>query len=259
MTMRQLAHQKSAVVRSFVLATTLSYGLVNTACVAETPPGAPTKPATKTPTQKTPESTPKSANAPQDSKTNAGPSQRMAWELAEQLGQRIVSTSKKPGQTKEAFVAEVEELLSTLIDFDIFAVNVMGKYGTQSYVDALPKKKRASYQKQIKKFSKVFRKQLIDVYSTTFWNVAKKVTLKTLEPTASTKPNQQVIRQEVHGVSEQAVLIYYQMVVKGNTWQIKNLAVQGVNLAKIYRQQFYDLMTEHGEDINKVVSAWQIS
>lgn len=214
---------------------------------------AETKEAVSTP--------PKSASgtqSPKPEQDTATPAQA-PWNLANELGQRIVDAAKRPNQNQKRFVAEVEGLLSELINFDVFAGNVMGKYARQDYIDTLSQKERKVLAKQIKRFSKVFRAQLIDVYSTTFWNVAKKVTLDTLPATPSSKPTQQIIRQKILGVSDKPVLIYYQMVMIGDTWQIKNLAVQGVDLGKIYRQQFYNLMTEHEENIDQVIKVWAIS
>lgn len=197
----------------------------------------------------------KSPEPGQDAATSA----QVPWNLANELGQRIVDAAKRPNQNQKRFVAEVEGLLSELVNFDVFASNVMGKYARQDYIDTLSQKERKVLAKQIKRFSKVFRAQLIDVYSTTFWNVAKKVTLDTLPATPSSKPTQQIIRQKILGVSDKPVLIYYQMVVIDDTWQIKNLAVQGVDLGKIYRQQFYNLMTEHEENIDQVIKVWAVS
>jgi ABC-type transporter MlaC component len=186
-------------------------------------------------------------------------SQQLAWNLANDLGNGIVKAAKRRGQTQKKFVSEVEVLLEKLINFEVFAGSVMGKYTTKEHLATLPKKKRARLQKRTKKFSETFKNQLIDVYSTTFWNAAKKAEVQTLPIKPSSKPNKQIIRQQILGVSEKPVEILYQMVFIDGQWQIKNLAVELINLAKIYRNQFYNLMKEHDDDIDAVIDAWHVS
>ena len=46
---------------------------------------------------------------------------------------------------------------------------------------------------------------------------------------------------------------------KDNRWKILNINVNGMNLAKIFRTQFYSLMEKNGEDIEKVIVNWSAS
>lgn len=181
-----------------------------------------------------------------------------AWQVANTLGRAIVETAKKENQTQQQFSKDVSVLLQQVINFDVFAKNVMGKYGTDDYMEALGKKERAAYKKSTKRFSVIFRQQLIGVYSSTFWSIAKKAKITTLPATAKKKLDQQIIRQKISGVSDKPLIILYKMVLIDDAWQIKNLAVRGVDIGKIYRQQFYNLMAQH-QDINKVIAAWKVS
>ena len=196
-------------------------------------------------------------NSPTPTKTKL--MQQVPWDLADKLGNAIIVAAKRPKQTQARFVSEVEALLSELIDFRVFARNVMGKYSKPEHTKSMPRKKRERLEQRTDKFSDTFKNQLIDIYSTTFWSVAKKASINTLPLTPSSKPGKQVIRQQVLGVSEKPVTIYYQMILVSGEWQIKNLAVQGIDLGKIYRNQFYNLMTEHNDDIDKVIGAWHVS
>ena len=46
---------------------------------------------------------------------------------------------------------------------------------------------------------------------------------------------------------------------KNNKWKILNININGMNLAKIFRSQFYSLMEKNGEDIDKVILNWATS
>ena len=39
-------------------------------------------------------------------------------------------------------------------------------------------------------------------------------------------------------------------------WKIINIEINGMNLGKIFRNQFYSLMEKNDEDINLVIQKW---
>lgn len=46
---------------------------------------------------------------------------------------------------------------------------------------------------------------------------------------------------------------------KESNWKIRNININGMNLAKIFRNQFYSLMEKKEEDIEKVIKSWATS
>ena len=46
---------------------------------------------------------------------------------------------------------------------------------------------------------------------------------------------------------------------KDNDWKIINIEINGMNLGKIFRNQFYSLMEKNKEDINLVIEKWVTS
>ena len=46
---------------------------------------------------------------------------------------------------------------------------------------------------------------------------------------------------------------------KDNNWKIINIEINGMNLGKIFRNQFYSLMEKNKEDINLVIEKWVTS
>ena len=46
---------------------------------------------------------------------------------------------------------------------------------------------------------------------------------------------------------------------KDNNWKIINIEINGMNLGKIFRNQFYSLMEKNKGDINLVIEKWVTS
>ena len=46
---------------------------------------------------------------------------------------------------------------------------------------------------------------------------------------------------------------------KESNWKVRNININGMNLAKIFRNQFYSLMEKKEEDIEKVIKSWATS
>ena len=46
---------------------------------------------------------------------------------------------------------------------------------------------------------------------------------------------------------------------KDNDWKIINIEINGMNLGKIFRNQFYSLMEKNNGDINLAIEKWVTS
>ena len=46
---------------------------------------------------------------------------------------------------------------------------------------------------------------------------------------------------------------------KEGKWKIINIEINGMNLGKIFRNQFYSLMEKNSEDIDLVIQNWEAS
>ena len=46
---------------------------------------------------------------------------------------------------------------------------------------------------------------------------------------------------------------------EGGNWKIINIEINGMNLGKIFRNQFYSLMEKNNEDLDVVIEKWVAS
>jgi len=124
---------------------------------------------------------------------------------------------------------------------------VMGKYG-----------KNASTE-QMSAFSEVFENSLLDTYASTLVEF-KDEKINVLPPTGPSKSKTKV-RVNIEIVTSSNVYPgrYSMYLDEDGKWKIINIEINGMNLGKIFRNQFYSLMEKNNEDINVVIKKWVAS
>ena len=145
------------------------------------------------------------------------------------------------------FKEEISRALSPIVDFKRISRYVMGKYS-----------KKASFE-QLEAFSDVFEKSLLDTYTSTLIEF-KDEKINVLDPDKDSKyVDKAIVRIEIVTSRNIYPGKYSMYLDKDNRWKILNINVNGMNLAKIFRTQFYSLMEKNGEDIEKVIVNWAAS
>ena len=147
----------------------------------------------------------------------------------------------------DSFTRLISDAFKPIVDFDRIAKNVMGKYSKTASID------------QMQAFSLVFQNSLLETYSSTLVEF-KDEKINVLSPT---KPQQ----------SKTKARVYIEIVTSSNTypgrysmyldpegrWKIINIEINGMNLGKIFRNQFYSLMEKNQGDIDLVIKKWVAS
>ena len=147
----------------------------------------------------------------------------------------------------DSFMRLISDAFKPIVDFDRIAKNVMGKYSKTASID------------QMQAFSLAFENSLLETYSSTLVEF-KDEKINVLSPT---KPQQ----------SKTKARVYIEIVTSSNTypgrysmyldpegrWKIINIEINGMNLGKIFRNQFYSLMEKNQGDIDLVIKKWVAS
>ena len=145
----------------------------------------------------------------------------------------------------ERFYVEVEALLRPLIDFPRFARNVMGPYYRQADDN------------QRSRFADSFKWSLVRTYAlalTEFGGGEVDVLAPRRPPRDPDKAN---VTMEILYEGKTYVVVYV-MARKGDTWQLRNLIIEGVNIGLNYKSQFAAAMKspEYNSDLDTVIDAW---
>ena len=197
---------------------------------------------------------PKAAVA-KPAKTSAiqpGP-QQVVDRFAKETLQAALANNDKP----EIFRREVDRQLLQLVNFRTFSKRVMGSYASEKSLAALAPAEQRRRKEQISRFAVIFRTALVQSYSSAFLLAAKGVSIETAPLSRAPDPAKPaVIRQQLLGLTEQALDIIYQMEVDDGKWQLRNLSVAGINLGKLYKNQFSALAAKHKGNLDAAIDDW---
>ena len=147
----------------------------------------------------------------------------------------------------DLFTKEISDVFGSIVDFKRISRNVMGKYAK----DASPK--------QLEDFSAVFENSLLDTYASTLIEF-KDEKINVLPPADPSKLQTKArVNIEILTSSNTYSGRYSMYLDKDNDWKIINIEINGMNLGKIFRNQFYSLMEKNKEDISLVIEKWVTS
>tara|TARA_B100000989_G_C19427950_1_gene421663 strand:- start:253 stop:861 length:609 start_codon:yes stop_codon:yes gene_type:complete len=177
--------------------------------------------------------------------------QLTAHEYAEQTHNNIIEIIQTKNQlfleNPDLFTKEISDAFSPIVDFERIARNVMGKYAKQAT------------SRQIEAFSEAFEKSLLDAYSSTL--VEFKDEKINVIPPAIPKKSANKARVNIEIVTSSNIYPgrYSMYLDNENNWKIINIEINGMNLGKIFRNQFYSLMQKNAADIDLVIEKWVAS
>ena len=150
-----------------------------------------------------------------------------------------------------AYVEEVDRLLSPVVAFDSIARGVMGKYAHRSEPA------------QIKQFEKVFKDSLINFYGKALLKLddthvsieqVEDVSDQILNDYKQGKVRQVPVNMSVK-TSDRTLVISYSMVFEENHWKLRNIIIDGINIGIQFRRQFAEAMEQHRK-IQYVIDHW---
>ena len=174
-----------------------------------------------------------------------------AHEYAERTHKNIIEIIQTKNQlfldNPEQFTKEISDAFSPIVDFKRIAKNVMGKYG----------KKATTI--QMSAFSEAFENSLLDTYASTLVEF-KDEKINVLPPSGTPKSKTKA-RVNIEIVTSSNVYPgrYSMYLDESGKWKIINIEINGMNLGKIFRNQFYSLMEKNNEDLDVVIEKWVAS
>lgn len=148
---------------------------------------------------------------------------------------------------QQAFFVEIDKTLSAFIDFEGFARGVMAKFY-----------RRAS-EAQRTVFANRFRVLLIQTYASALVEFDnQKVVVKDNEK-RNRDPSKASVILEIHGKGGTLYRVDYSLVLKGESWKLRNVVVNGFNIGLVFKTQFRTDMQKYKNDVDRVIEHWQVA
>ena len=171
-----------------------------------------------------------------------------AHEYAERIHNNIIEIIQTKNQLfledPDLFTKEISDAFAPIVDFKRISRNVMGKYS------------KLATNLQQEEFSRAFENSLLDTYASTLVEF-KDEKINVIPPKKPSKISDKArVNIEIVTSSDTYTGRYSMYLDGAGKWKIINIEINGMNLGKIFRNQFYSLMEKNDEDINLVIQKW---
>ena len=171
-----------------------------------------------------------------------------AHEYAERIHNNIIEIIQTKNQLfledPDLFTKEISDAFAPIVDFKRISRNVMGKYS------------KLATDLQQEEFSRAFENSLLDTYASTLVEF-KDEKINVIPPKKPSKISDKArVNIEIVTSSDTYTGRYSMYLDAAGKWKIINIEINGMNLGKIFRNQFYSLMEKNDEDINLVIQKW---
>ena len=171
-----------------------------------------------------------------------------AHEYAERIHNNIIEIIQTKNQLfledPDLFTKEISDAFAPIVDFKRISRNVMGKYS------------KVATNLQQEQFSRAFENSLLDTYASTLVEF-KDEKINVIPPKKPSKISDRArVNIEIVTSSDTYTGRYSMYLDAAGKWKIINIEINGMNLGKIFRNQFYSLMEKNDEDINLVIQKW---
>lgn len=144
----------------------------------------------------------------------------------------------------QQFYATLERILGPVVDAEGIAKGVMTvKYSRQ----ATPE--------QVKRFEETFKSSLFQFYGNALLEYDNQ-NIRVLPPSGKQDPERAAVNMEVVGSNGAVYPVQYTMVNQGGNWRLRNVIINGINVGKLFRDQFADAMQKNRNDLEKTIANW---
>ncbi|HKS14374.1 MAG TPA: ABC transporter substrate-binding protein [Pseudomonas sp.] len=155
-----------------------------------------------------------------------------------------LQANKQTYQTnREAFYQALNGILGPVVDADGISKSIM----TVKY-------SRKATPAQMQRFQENFKRSLMQFYGNAlleYNNQGIKV-----DPAKDESGERTSVGMKVTGNNGAVYPVSYTLEKIGGEWKVRNVIVNGINIGKLFRDQFADAMSRNGNDLDKTIDGW---
>jgi len=147
-------------------------------------------------------------------------------------------------QDPNAFYESLNDILGPVVDAEGISRSIM----TVKY------SRKASAQ-QMARFQENFKRSLMQFYGNALLEYDNQQ-IRVLPASGKQGTERTSVGMEVTGRQGEVYPVSYTMVNHGGDWMVRNVIINGINIGKLFRDQFADAMQKNGDDLDKTIDGW---
>ncbi|MDZ5603407.1 ABC transporter substrate-binding protein [Pseudomonas sp. RP23018S] len=143
----------------------------------------------------------------------------------------------------QAFYDSLNSILGPVVDADGVSRSIMTvKYSRQ----ASPA--------QMQRFQENFKRSLMQFYGNALLEYNNQGII--LDPARNEGDDRATVGMKVSGNNGAVYPVQYTMSKVAGEWKVRNVIVNGINIGKLFRDQFADAMQRNGNNLDKTIDGW---
>ncbi|MFV3403561.1 MlaC/ttg2D family ABC transporter substrate-binding protein [Pseudomonas sp. NY15463] len=143
----------------------------------------------------------------------------------------------------QAFYDALNRILGPVVDADGISKSIM----TVKY-------SRKATPEQMQRFQENFKRSLMQFYGNALLEYNNQGI--TVDPTKAEDGDRASVGMKVTGNNGAVYPVQYTLQNLGGEWKVRNVIVNGINIGKLFRDQFSDAMQRNGNDLDKTIDGW---
>jgi len=169
--------------------------------------------------------------------------QQIVQETTDHLLADLAANKERYRQDNEAFYQALTGILGDVIDAEGIAKSVMTvKYSKNATVE------------QINRFEENFKRSLLSFYGRALLEYNNNG-IRVL-PNAAVKDGRASVKMEVTGSNGTIYPVTYSMIELNGQWRLRNVIINGINVGKLFRDQFESSMRQNAGNLDKTIDGW---
>ncbi|WP_144170694.1 phospholipid-binding protein MlaC [Pseudomonas sp. Kh13] len=142
-----------------------------------------------------------------------------------------------------AFYDALNRILGPVVDADGISRSIM-----------TVKFSRKASPEQMQRFQENFKRSLMQFYGNALLEYNNQGI--TVDPAKADDGKRASVGMKVTGNNGAVYPVQYTLENIGGEWKVRNVIVNGINIGKLFRDQFADAMQRNGNDLDKTIDGW---
>ncbi|GLO13740.1 toluene tolerance protein [Pseudomonas putida] len=142
-----------------------------------------------------------------------------------------------------AFYDSLNRILGPVVDADGISRSIM----TVKY-------SRKATPEQMQRFQENFKRSLMQFYGNALLEYNNQGII--VDPAKADDGKRASVGMKVTGNNGAVYPVQYTLENIGGEWKVRNVIVNGINIGKLFRDQFADAMQRNGNDLDKTIDGW---
>ncbi|MHC8316174.1 MlaC/ttg2D family ABC transporter substrate-binding protein [Pseudomonas sp. LB3P31] len=155
----------------------------------------------------------------------------------------LAANKAKYKQDPNEFYNALNEIVGPVVDADGISRSIM----TVKY-------SRKASPEQMQRFQENFKRSLMQFYGNALLEYNNQgITVSPAKDESGTRTS---VDMQVKGSSGSLYPVSYTLEKINGEWKVRNVIINGINIGKLFRDQFQDSMQRNGNDLDKVINNW---